>query len=315
MRTQTSVVRRRLWTSIHNWVYWIDGPRLDEIGRTNFELAVVDYSSDASERGEFTRQQIDFLRHARCERRVLAYLSIGEAERHRYYWQPGWRPGNPDWIIAEDREWPGDHVIKYWEPAWRRIVFAYLDRILAQDFDGVYLDWIVTYTEPHAVGRERDMVNLVLEIARYARAHSRLGDDFGIVVQNAEELGARHPDYLECVTGIAREEAYVRATNRPTSPEERQRIEGYLDRFRERSRGQLVLTVDYADKRTLINDAYARARLKGYVPYVTDVRLNRLRINPGYEPICTVSYTRADIQRQHGYRSGPASARHSSHWG
>jgi cysteinyl-tRNA synthetase len=290
MWTQTSLVRRRQWTSVHNWVYWIDGPRLDDIARSRYELAVIDYSADAGAKGEFSPHEIDALRHSGCERRVLAYLSIGEAERHRYYWQPTWRPGSPDWIVGEEPEWPGDYRIRYWDPAWRRLVFAYLDKILEQGFDGVFLDWVITYDEPHAVGHEHDMVNLVLDIARFSRARSPLGDDFGVVVQNAEELGAGHPEYLAAVTGIAREEAYVRASNRPTTPKQRRRIEAHLDRFRESSRGGLVLTVDYADKRNLINDAYTRARIKGYVPYVTDVRLNRMRINPGYEPICTVSY-------------------------
>jgi cysteinyl-tRNA synthetase, unknown class len=289
MRLQTSLVRRRQWTSIHNWVYWIDGPRLEDIAQSRFELAVIDYSADASARREFTRKQIDDLKHSGCERRVIAYLSVGEAERHRYYWQPTWGPGDPEWIVSEEPGWAGDHRIHYWNPAWRRVVFEYLDKILAQGFDGVFLDWVITYEEPHAAGHEHDMVNLVLDIARYARKRSPLGEDFGVVVQNAEELGTRYPEYLKAVTGIAREEAYVRATNRPTTPEERLAIESHLDRFRQSSRGGLVLTVDYADKRSLVNDAYSRARIKDYVPYVTDVRLNKMRVNHGYEPVCSIS--------------------------
>jgi endo-alpha-1,4-polygalactosaminidase (GH114 family) len=48
--------------------------------------------------------------------------------------------------------------------------------------------------------------------------------------------------------------------------------------------GKLVLTIDYTGHPEQISDAYFRAHEHGYVPYVTDRSLGRLRINPGFEP-------------------------------
>ena len=285
-RTSLPAPMRRPWNRIHSWVYWLNGPRLDEIGRSRFELAVIDYSADGTGAREFRPEEIEALRHAGCERRVLSYLSIGEAEDYRFYWQLPWRPGAPDWIVNANPDWPRNYPVRYWEPAWQGLIYQYLDRILAQGFDGVYLDRIDVYGESYASGHEQDMVDFVHAIARYARKRSPLGEDFAVVVQNAEELAGKYPDYVAEVTGIAREEVYVRATNRPTSSVERARAEAYLDSFRQRSRGNLVLSVDYTDRPELVREAYERAGARGYVPYVADVELDRIRIYRGFEPVC-----------------------------
>lgn len=81
-----------------------------------------------------------------ARRIVLCYMSIGEAEDYRYYWQPGWNANPPDWLAAENPDWPGNYKVRYWMAAWQDVIFgapgAYLDRILAAGFDGVYLDII-----------------------------------------------------------------------------------------------------------------------------------------------------------------------------
>jgi cysteinyl-tRNA synthetase len=277
----------RPWSSIRSWVYWLDGPRLDEIATSGFELAVIDYSRDGSAAGEFSTAEIEALRHAGCQRRVLAYLSIGEAEHYRFYWQPGWKAGSPDWIVAQDPDWEGNYWVRYWDPAWQQLIISqYLERIIAQGFDGVYLDRVDAYEEGFARGHEPEMVDFVRAIATYARSKSPLGADFGVLVQNAEALGAKYPDYVALLTGIAREEVYVEATNQPTTASARARVQADLDRFLQHSRGPLVLTVDYADRPERVRECYERARAKGYVPYVTTVDLDRMRVNPGFDPVC-----------------------------
>ena len=277
---------RRPWTAIHNWVYWLDGPRLDQIGRSHFELAVIDYSADGTAAGAFSGAQIEALRQATCERRVLAYLSIGEAENYRWYWRRGWRAGVPAWIVGQDANWPGNFWVRYWDPAWQSIIYRYLDKIIAAGFDGIYLDRIDAYAEPYAQSHEQDMVAFVEAIARYARRRSPIGRDFGVIVQNAEDLAVGHPAYVATVDGIGREETYVRATNRPTPAAERADVETKLALFRRHSRSGLVLTVDYATRPDLIRLAYQEARLKGFIPYVADVALDRVQTSSGYMPEC-----------------------------
>jgi endo-alpha-1,4-polygalactosaminidase (GH114 family) len=48
--------------------------------------------------------------------------------------------------------------------------------------------------------------------------------------------------------------------------------------------GKLVLTIGYTRRPEQIDDAYARAQARGYVPFVTVRSLGRLIINEGHEP-------------------------------
>ena len=118
------------------------------------------------------------------KRLILAYLSIGEAESYRYYWQDSWRKQRPEWLEPENPDWPGNYPVQYWHPEWQAILFgspnAYLDRILDAGFDGVYLDGVDKFEQwkrrrPTAAA---DMVDLVAAIAAHARA---LRKDFLVV--------------------------------------------------------------------------------------------------------------------------------------
>jgi cysteinyl-tRNA synthetase, unknown class len=276
----------RPWRQVANWVYWLSEPDLTAIGTTAYNLAVIDYSRDGGPQGEFTFAEIQRLRQSSvCKRRVLAYLSIGEAEDYRWYWQSGWEPGNPDWIVQVDPDWPGNYYVKFWDPEWQSILYAYLDRILAAGFDGVYLDRPDAIDQPYARGHEQDMIDLVIAIARYGRARSPLREDWGVFPQNAEELGS-HAEYLAVVTGIGIEELYYQATNVRVPENERLYREGIVDRFKQAPHGGLILTVDYTNRIAQIDEAYARAASKGYTEYATNVQLDRLRINTGHEPTC-----------------------------
>ena len=80
------------------------------------------------------------------KRLALAYLSIGEAEDYRYYWQEVWGATPPNWLGDENPDWPGNYKVMYWDPDWQAIIYgnraSYLKRILDAGFDGVYLDLI-----------------------------------------------------------------------------------------------------------------------------------------------------------------------------
>ena len=78
-------------TAINDWLYVLQpegAADIDSITASDFDLVVMDYSSDGDASGEFTAAQIAALKAS--GKTVLAYLSIGEAETYRYYWDPTW---------------------------------------------------------------------------------------------------------------------------------------------------------------------------------------------------------------------------------
>lgn len=265
---------------VKSWAYQLQNypRRLDEVAASRFGLVVVDYSATGADPGRWTPQEVA---RARRDKFLLAYLSIGEAEDYRSYWRAGWGPGQPGWITTPDPDWPGNYVVRYWEPAWQALILAYLETIIAQGFDGAYLDLVDAYQYfPERAGARREMIDWVCRLSAHARARRV---DFRIVTQNASELIWEDGGRLAgCIDATAQEETFYAATDRRTSDEYR----GYQlgDYAEYRRRGLPVFTVDYADAPPNVREAYTAARAHGLIPYVADLKLDRLRVNPGHDP-------------------------------
>lgn len=118
---------------------------LDAVKATNYDAVILDLFL---ENEALTPADLDQLRFkANGGRRMLiCYMSIGEAEDYRYYWQSSWNSNRPAWLEAENPDWPGNYKVQYWNADWQSIIYkgsdSYLDKILDAGFDGVYLDII-----------------------------------------------------------------------------------------------------------------------------------------------------------------------------
>jgi len=114
---------------------------IEAVCATNYDLLIMDLFLNEE---EFSSDEIEQL-HKKAnggKRMVIAYMSIGEAEDYRYYWQTEWKRGNPSWLDKENPKWKGNYKVKYWNAEWQAIIFDYLSRITNAGFDGVYLDII-----------------------------------------------------------------------------------------------------------------------------------------------------------------------------
>lgn len=115
---------------------WYDCLIIDRIGPDDEPLDVADIHALQTKPND-------------TRRRVVAYMSIGEAEDYRDYWNPDWEADPPDWLAEENPNWPGNYKVRYWMPEWQNLIFgsdtSYLGKIQSQEFDGVYLDIIDAY--------------------------------------------------------------------------------------------------------------------------------------------------------------------------
>lgn len=118
---------------------------LNTVAATNHDAVVVDlfFWED-----QLTQADVNSLRQKANggTRLVICYMSIGEAENYRYYWQPSWATNPPSWLGTENPDWPGNFKVEYWQPEWQAIMTgndsSYTHRIVAAGFDGVYLDLV-----------------------------------------------------------------------------------------------------------------------------------------------------------------------------
>lgn len=115
------------------------------INASNYDAIIMDLFFDGQ---QFTASEIDQMRHKANggKRLLICYMSIGEAEDYRYYWNASWNSAAPSWLVAENPDWAGNYKVRYWDPAWQQYILggsdSYLSRIKIAGFDGVYLDII-----------------------------------------------------------------------------------------------------------------------------------------------------------------------------
>lgn len=118
---------------------------ISAVAETNYDVIIMDmFFDDAA----FTADEINQLKIKQNggKRLVVSYMSIGEAEDYRYYWNQDWSINPPEWMESENPDWEGNFKVKYWDANWKAIIYgnneSYLYKILNAGFDGVYLDII-----------------------------------------------------------------------------------------------------------------------------------------------------------------------------
>jgi len=259
-------------SEVRSWAFQLQNVDPIEIKLSPYDLVVIDYGFDRRNATAFPREVVDLMRRRPDggKRLILAYLSIGEAENYRYYWQDNWLAFPPEWLRPENRDWPGNYLVQYWDPGWQAILFgspnAYLDRILAAGFDGVYLDgadrfeqWIAA--RPSAAS---DMVDLVGAIASYGRAHRT---DFLVIPQNGDRL-LENPRFVEMIDGFAREDLLYSETE----DQVRNPPEGILESLRHMrplvAAAKPILVIEYTSDPQLAASALRELKELGFIGYV-----------------------------------------------
>jgi cysteinyl-tRNA synthetase len=244
--------------------------------------------------GEWKSAEIETIRRGKAGRRVVAYVSIGEAEDYRPYWQKSWDAdgdGKPDaaapkFLNIENPDWKGNYRVRYWQPEWQRIMLPAVDRVVAQGFDGIYLDIVDAFEfyEYDAVKKDwldnrvnvetgrsyrQDMIAWVGAIAKRAR-DKRPG--FMVIPQNAAQL-LEHTDYRAIISAIGVEDLFV-DDKKLRSEKDSAFVIGFLEKLK--PSGKPILIIDYPKSKAVHDAARERAARRGFTLLLTDRDLTTL---------------------------------------
>lgn len=259
------------------------------------DLIVLDAAFDSE--GDWTPAEIEKIRRGKSGRRVVAYLSIGEAEDYRPYWQKSWdadKDGQPDaaapkFLHTENPDWKGNYRVRYWQPEWQALMLPAVDKVVAQGFDGIYLDivdafefyefdektkdWLDDRANPETGQTyRRDMITWVAAIAKRARDQH---PGFLVIPQNASQLLADE-NYRALISAIGVEDLFVAGKKLKTEKQSRY-VLSFLEKLQ--SAAKPVLVIDYPKSDALHPEAFALAAKHGFTLLLTDRQLKTLGVS------------------------------------
>ena len=255
---------------VNNWLCVYSDVEEEDISNTEFDL--IDIDPDG-----FTHNDIFNMKNS--DKIVIAYISIGEAEKYRYYWAP-----NADYLLEENPDWPECWYVDYSSKEWQNLIInEYIPQIKEKGFDGLYLDTLDTYhlEDRYPVCTKERMIDFIKNISSVHRP-----SEFYIIPQNGLEIAPEIVDYID---GISVEETYYRAfyihffdfhiNGIPQNPFLRINKEKVMSQLLDE--GKIVLTLDYAILRFQVDYCYRISRKMDYTPYVSTAELDNIYIYPG----------------------------------
>jgi len=237
------------------WLYQLQNPDIDRIIESDYKHIIIDYSKDGTEGTAHTKEDIDKLNDNEVV--ALAYLSIGEAEDYRFYWRDAYEDSS--WLGIENKYWPGNYKVRYWEKEWQEIIYTYLDKIIDAGYSGAYLDIVDGYYywgnpdefgELHKKGDPIDeadaahrMINFISELSDYAKGKN---PDFIMVGQNAVSILDYDTDkvYMNSIDGLGIESLWYSGIDLKEMEEIEERLQYIRNFFKQ---GKFVVVVDYID--------------------------------------------------------------------
>lgn len=249
-------------------MYVLQGVDPAAVAVAPFDVKVIEtYAEDGH---FFTAQEVARMGGGPGGGLLLGYFSIGEAEVYRDYFStiPAAALG------PENPQWKGNYEVAYWTAEWRAVATAYLDRMLAAGYDGIYFDVVDEYqtawAQANAPGgdAEGEMVKLIKYLADYAHARN---PDFKIWANNAEELLA-NATYLNTIDGMFKENLfYTDSGSLQPSSETKYSLSMLQIAL---NAGKDVVSIEYVSGATKIADVQAKAAAAGIYSYVADLDLN-----------------------------------------
>ncbi len=260
----------------------------EKLNQSHRDWIVVD--ANFSEDVAWEASDLKLMRTNNPQRKILAYISIGEAENYRPYWRKVWLKNGkataqtPSWLLHENPEWKGNFVVKYWHPEWQKVILDAVQEAMATGFDGVYLDIVDGFETFENDGKDfeenrinpetkqsyrRDMIEWVKKVSAQARATK---PDALVIPQNGSAL-LESDDFLSHISGIGIEDLYTVGDKKQPGRDTRE-VLGNLQRILETKKP--VLLIEYPQKTELQAYVKKRAHDDGLTLLLTNRELKTL---------------------------------------
>ena len=212
---------------------------------------------------------------------LLGYVSLGEAEQHRHYYEELRAEGL---VLAENPNWAGNHHLDIRSRRWtERVIYELIPALLHQGFDGVFLDTLDSplYLAQQDPVRYGGMTEAAIDLVRTIRKHY---PRIKIMLNRAYEILPQVAGDVDMVLGESMYADYdfKSKTYRRVPRQMYQQQIAYLKQATRLNPELKVFTLDYwepSDKEG-IAAIYREQRSHGFIPYVATVALDRIVPEP-----------------------------------
>ncbi len=228
---------------------------------TKAELMVLD--PDA-----YSQEEVKAIKSAGVK--VLAYLSVGEAEKYRRHFS---QLEGTDLIIEENPDWPENFPVKFWEPIWKSLLTSYSKEILNKGFNGLFVDVVdawQNFPESERPKRKEQMENLLIDLAKNMHEHD---SEHWLMIQNSHEL-LENPCLEKLTAGINQESLFASWAETEIDPEWQRNKILALENLRRR--GKLITLIEYTRNPIDMVRIRMRAAMHGFTPYFSVKELDRI---------------------------------------
>jgi len=216
---------------------------------------------------------INLLRYKMC---LIGYISIGEAETYRSYWQ---KIKDKDWVIEENPHWEGNYYVDIRNKEWQDLIInEVIPGIKAQGFKGLFLDTIDTaemLEETDSIkyiGAQQAMMQFIRRIRRaYPDLYLISNNGFSILKQIGANIDACLVEDIHTMVDFEND-SYKKV------PKEDRLYKVRILQYIMKKYRIPVLNIDYADSKDKrsIHRCIRNSRRLGFIPYVAEKNLDRI---------------------------------------
>ncbi|MCC6437099.1 MAG: endo alpha-1,4 polygalactosaminidase [Acidimicrobiales bacterium] len=257
---------RPAWNQVSSWGInnaAFDANGIAQIRGSVRDMVIIGRHNSYNGR-EWTRDEIEA---GKLSKWLLAYMTVGEAQKSEWYWNPAYNANPPSWAIGTNPYWSNNVYAELWNGDWQAILHQHIDRVIDQGFDGAFLDVADSYWYPGYPGgpewyNKWEAALTVCALAQHARSRN---PEFKIVVNNALDLFWMVPNYMDCIDGTVIEGLWWKDGTTPRDAFYHNQKIGELAYHQ--AAGKPIFALDYAPWWDA-GRVDAEARSRGYLPYV-----------------------------------------------
>jgi uncharacterized protein (TIGR01370 family) len=206
-------------------------------------------------------------------KKTLGYLSLGEVEKERWYFQT---VKEENLLLGENPNWPGSYFVDLRNPSFQKLVIEKLiPYVLFQGFEGIFLDTLdnAEYLEAKYPGMKEAAFQLLAKIrTNWPKTPIMLNRGYYLLDKGANLVDMALAESLMADWDFEKKK-YVLVPQDQVLQQRRM-----LEEAKKKNSNLTLFSLDYWDPedQKTVDQIYEEQKKHGFIPYVSTLALDRV---------------------------------------